>query len=273
LGTVSNTIGLSRSFYGVLRVMEFNAEDPSNRQIAMVHGRITHGLQFCDYEKKLEPTAYFHRGSGIGQTIERLRGAKCDDAVATLRVGVIGLGVGTLAAYGEEGDYFRFYEINPDVVRLAKEHFTFLSQSKAEVELVLGDARLSLQQEVNQKFELLVVDAFSGDAIPTHLLTAEAIKVYQPHLADNGVLAVHFSNTHLNLEPVILGLAKSADMHALAIKTEEAPEMAARAAHWAVLVKDQASIGRPTEAPWGKPMACEPIIWTDDRCNLFEILR
>ena len=155
----------------------------------MQHGQISHGSQFVDAAKAQEPTTYYVRESGVGQAI-----LVKSQSSQPIKVGVVGLGVGTLAGYARKGDAYRFYEINSDVIDAAQKHFTFLSNSAASIDHVLGDARLQLEQEPNQQFDLLVIDAFSGDSVPIHLLTKEAFTQYFRHLKSDGILALHITN-------------------------------------------------------------------------------
>lgn len=185
----------ARNFYGALRVDEVG--DKSNRVRELLHGTITHGIQFLRPEFRHWPTSYYARNSGIGLTWYALA------PNGPLKMGVVGLGAGTLAAYGRGGDTLRFYDINPLVVQIAREQFTYLSDCPAHIDIVLGDARLSMAHERAQKFDILVIDAFSGDAIPVHLLTREAFQIYWRHLKPDGVLAVHVSNRYLDLSPIV----------------------------------------------------------------------
>src|SRR5581483_4232068 len=189
------TTFLGRNFYGALRVED--TIDTGNRIRVLSHGTITHGVQFLIPEFRHRPTTYYARNSGIGLTWYSLY------STGPLKMGIVGLGAGTLAAYGRGGDTLRFYDINPLVVKIAKEQFTYLSDCPAHIDIVLGDARLSMQNEPPQKFDILVVDAFSGDAIPVHLLTQEAFRIYWRHLKPDGVLAVHVSNRYLDLAPIV----------------------------------------------------------------------
>lgn len=186
---------LARNFYGALRVQDIT--DHGRRVRALNHGTITHGVQFLDPGLRHQATTYYGRNSGIGLAWRVLEGN------GPLRMGVIGLGTGTLSAYGRSGDTLRFYELNPLIVNIARSQFTYLADSPAHTDVVLGDARLAMSQEESQQFDILVVDAFSGDAIPVHLLTREAFSLYWRHLKPDGVLAVHISNLYLNLAPVV----------------------------------------------------------------------
>lgn len=186
---------LARNFYGALRVDDFFEYRENVRRLS--NGTITHGVQFLRPEFSHRPTTYYARNAGIGLTWHALAPS------GPLKMGIVGLGAGTLAAYGRAGDSLRFYDINPLVVDIARNQFSFLSNCPAHIDIVLGDARLSLNNEPSQQFDILVVDAFSGDAIPVHLLTREAFQIYWRHLKPNGVLAVHVSNRYLNLPPVV----------------------------------------------------------------------
>ena len=199
----------SRNFYGVLTVISKGSGGP-DEYIALLHGFTMHGLQFADPMRAAWPTTYYVEKSGIGLAMNAL-------PAGHRRIGLIGLGAGTLAAYGQAGDDFHFYEINPDVQRLASSRFTYLTNCPGKVEITLGDARLSLEQEPPQNFDLLVLDAFNSDAIPMHLLTEEAFTIYERHLKTNGLIAVHVSNRNLNLEPVVYNIAPQFHYHAITI--------------------------------------------------------
>ncbi|MBI4970146.1 MAG: fused MFS/spermidine synthase [Rhodospirillales bacterium] len=193
----------ARNFYSFLKVVDYDATNPYQAVRSLQHGIIEHGKQFLDGDRQSEATSYYGRQSGVGLAMarqrERARGGP-------LAVGLVGLGAGTLATYGERGDVFTFYEINPQVVGLAHQEFTFLAKSRAKIEVALGDARLKLEREAPRRFALLVIDAFSGDAIPIHLLTREAMAVYRRHLAPGGVLAFHITNRYVDLAPMIARL-------------------------------------------------------------------
>jgi SAM-dependent methyltransferase len=190
-----------RGFYGVHAIRELPFDDPARAGRALYHGSTMHGYQFSADELRTQPTLYYAPGSGVGMAVERYprRGP--------MRVGVVGLGAGTLAAYARPGDIYRFYEIDPDVIELGTEFFKFISDSEAAVKIVRGDARLVLEREPPQAFDVLVLDAFSDDAIPTHLLSTEAFDVYLKHLNPDGVLAFHVSSRHLKLGLVVQRLA------------------------------------------------------------------
>jgi spermidine synthase len=259
----------SRNFYGVVRVIERDGDDPQQHRLQLYSGRIVHGVQFLDDAKRTEPTTYYGTETGIGRVFEFF-GQQPD-----LRVGIIGLGAGTMAAYAQPGQTFRFYEINPDMVRLAKQYFHYLSDCQGETEIVLGDGRLSLEHEPLQHFDLLVLDAFSGDAIPAHLLTIEAFEVFRRQLKPQGTIAVHISNRYLNLAPVVCGVGKALDLTPLAFGSTGNPAASKFPAEWIVLSENPVFIARYPEAVATArqvrdlPHGC----WTDDRSNLFEILK
>jgi spermidine synthase len=213
-------------------------------------------------------TTYFGPDSGIGLALDH-----CCTVVK--RVGVIGLGVGTLAAYGKSGDYFRFYEINPQTLNIAKSFFSYLRDTPAQTETVLGDARLSLESEPPQQFDVLAVDAFSGDAIPVHLLTKEAMAIYLRHLKPEGVLAVHTSNKYLYLSPVVQLLANDVGYSTRWITSSHDKLKLVATSNWVLVTRnarflqylDSLSYHRPISVP------SQLRLWTDDDNNLFQILR
>jgi len=235
----------------------------------LMNGTIDHGLQFLSPARRRQPTTYYSANSGIGITL------KAAGATTPLGVGVIGLGAGTLAAYGRPGDHYEFYEINPLVVRIANQDFSFLRDSKAKIDVVLGDARLSLEQEPPQGFEVLAVDAFSGDSIPVHLLTREAFELYFRHLQPDGVLAVHISNQFLNLAPVVAGAATWLGKEAVMVKNEPDGARGISRATWIMLGNPQYFLGK-AEIEKARTLlaATSPQIqWTDDYTSLFRVLK
>lgn len=265
--TTSHSLASMRNFYGVLRV-EGGDELPA---VALVHGRVIHGLQFQDDRKNSLPTTYYSPDSGVGMVLRR------NEADAPVRVGAIGLGCGTIAAYGRPADYYRFYEINPAVIALAHDYFSYLRDCPAETELVLGDARISLEREPPQQFDVLVLDAFSGDAIPTHLLTREAFAVYLRHLKPDGVLAVHVSNRHLRLEGVVGRLAQHYDLPCISRRSPSYPRLGIFASNWMLLGRTEQALAQrgfdlgPAPTPARTSPTTAPL-WTDQYSNLFQIL-
>ncbi|HLZ50484.1 MAG TPA: fused MFS/spermidine synthase [Candidatus Acidoferrum sp.] len=260
-----DTVASMRNFYAALRIQESGTVLPHR---ALIHGTIQHGAQFLSWPENRNPTTYYGRKSGVGIALEYC----CD---GPKRVGVIGLGTGTLAAYGKPGDLFRFYEINPQVIRVAQDWFSYLKQSPAKSEIIPGDARLSLECEPPQAFDVLAVDAFSGDAIPVHLLTKEAFALYFHHLKPGGILAVHTSNTYLNLAPVVKLLADDAKYSARLISSEEDAPALISSADWVLVTRNQRFLDLP-ETSVGSESISVPDhlrLWTDDYNNLYKILR
>lgn len=260
------SVAVARNFYGVLKVERKPNLQADRSIVRLAHGRIEHGSQFVIPEKRRIATAYFSESAGVGQLMRTLRPGQ------PKHVGIVGLGVGTLTAYGEAGDRFRLYEINPDVITMAREHFSYLKDCPAEIQIVTGDARLALEFEQPQQFDILVLDAFSGDAIPVHLLTKEAIEAYLRHLKPEGVLACHISNLHFDLRPVVAGLAHESNLVSQIRISEANPDAAAFKAVWALLARDPKVLEESVGLIPQEKAQRTPIVWTDDRSNLFEVL-
>ncbi len=259
---------VERNFYGVLRV-EDDVDARTNRPSRdMVHGRVVHGRQFLDESGRRQPSTYYSYSSGVG----RLLNHSHPDSHGR-HIGVVGLGAGTLAVYGRPGDSMRFYEINPDVISLAREHFTFLSDCEAQVDTCPGDARLVLEREPDQQFDVLVLDAFSGDAIPVHLLTSEAMGIYSRHLRTDGVLAIHISNSYFDLEPVVRALGDEYGLETrMATCDRGADQGVALDSVWMLLSGNSEVLTRILGAPTSSK-ASRTVLWTDDRNNLLNVLR
>jgi SAM-dependent methyltransferase len=258
-----------RNFYGSLKVEEpDNPKDPDAVR-KLVHGTINHGEQFLDPQRRHWATTYYGPNTGVGLTIREAQQKGPD------RVGVIGLGTGTLATYGRPGDYFRFYDINPQVIRLANSEFTFLKDCQAKLDIELGDARLSLEREPPQQFDVLAVDAFSGDSIPVHLLTKEAFDLYFRHLKPSGVLAVHVSNKYLNLEPVVHGIAAYLQKRDGTVDTEDDDSTGVFGATWVLVTSRADFFDAPLIHAAAAKTANRPTLrmWTDNYSNLFQILK
>lgn len=257
-----------RNFYGVLRVNDVAAAPPRPAMRRLRNGTIVHGAQILDAARREDPTTYFgpQSGAGVALTLARQRG--------TIRVGIIGLGAGTLAVYGRSGDRYSFYEINPLVVDVAHTQFDFLSRSAAQIEIIPGDARLSMEREAPRGFDVLLVDAFSGDAIPVHLLTREAFALYFRHLQPQGVLAVHVSNRYLDLPPVVEAAARDLGARAAKVTSSDDPANAISQATWMLVDRPNAADGAAgtTETATSEE---ERVVrtWTDDYSNLIEILK
>jgi hypothetical protein len=262
-------IRTERTFFGVMRVI---VRDPGTESMytRFEHGRITHGAQIGDPARRNTPTLYFSPYSGVGRLLGGI------PAAGPRRVGVIGLGIGTLAAYGRPGDAYRLYELDPMVVRVARENFTFLSDSRAAVEVVEGDGRLSLEREPDQGFDVLVLDAFNADAVPTHLLTREAMALYERHLADGGVIAINVINRYLDLPRVVVPLAEQSGFEVLYVHTPRQPGQLVSEAFWMILTRNRAVLEAPILTSVGvRPgpdwKRVEP--WTDDFASLYPLLR
>ena len=215
------------------------------------------------------PTTYYTATSGIGRLLESLHPRK-----DPLKVGVIGLGTGTIATYGAKGDTYRFYDINPDVIEAAQRDFTYLHDSAATIELALGDARLSLEREPKQNFDVLAVDAFSSDAIPVHLITAEALAIYLRHMKPGGVIAFHVTNRYLDLVPVVQALADAHGLAAVQIRDETKNKLTSTS-DWVLLSDDPAALAGPALAEFATPIEPRPDwrLWTDDFNNLVQVLK
>ncbi len=261
-------IEMSRNFYGVLRIRDHAADRPADHERVMIHGSVLHGQQFLAPERRHKPTSYYTPASGVGRLLTTL-------SDRPLQVGAIGLGAGTIAAYGKAGDRYRFFEIDPAIVAAAQRHFSFIADSPAVVELRVGDGRLLLQAEAPASFDVLVVDAFAGDAIPTHLLTREAVALYRRRLKPGGVIALHLSNSHLDLRGVVQRIAADLDLQ-LAYVADPGIEgdVGSAASDWILLAEDRAILDRPAIAQAAKavPHRVAARVWTDDYSNIVQVL-
>jgi SAM-dependent methyltransferase len=257
----------ARNFYGTLEVLESMVG--TERFRALRHGGIEHGSQGLSADLRRVPTTYYGQRSGVGRVLSAQR------AAGPLKVGLIGLGTGTLAAYARAGDRYRIYEINPLVVELARSQFTWLADAEGEVELVMGDARLSLEREAPQAYDLLVVDAFSGDAIPVHLLTREAFALYARHLKPGGLLLVHTSNKYLTLDPIVKRSAEPLGWAARLIESDEDYSLGLNWTSW-VVVGDPASASFPITLWMDSHEILVPeglTAWTDDHSSLRPVIK
>jgi spermidine synthase len=266
----SEKIYTSRNFYGVLTVYEHRRNEPEEHHYLLQHGRITHGLQFIAPERAAWPTTYNGESSGIGLAMHAF-------PAGTRRVGLVGLGTATLTAYGQPGDYIRIYEINPQVRQLATTRFKYATSCRGNVEIAMGDARLSMEREPAEQFDLLALDAFSSDAIPVHLLTKEAFDVYQRHLKTNSIVAVHISNHYLDLQPVVANLAKEFGYKMVIIDFDENDEEWWQySSTWILLSRDESLLEQPAieEAKKKSGFSKRKVpLWTDDFTSLFQILK
>jgi spermidine synthase len=259
----------ARNFYGILRVMA--REDSNGAFRELQHGRTRHGTQYLQAGRKDWPTSYYGPHSGVAMALHAIE-------KPNRRIAVVGLGTGTLAAWGRPGDTIRFYEINADVEQIAQTWFSFLSDSKAQTQVVLGDARVQLAAELAaggaQDFDLIAVDAFSGDSIPMHLLTAECANIYRRRLKPDGVLALHISNRALDLEPVARGMARYLGWTAVEINSADDPATGESSSRWVLVTSNQdllehAGLAHQLTGSSSSP----PIVWTDDFASLWRVLK
>ena len=267
-----NTIHASRNFYGTLRVKQTLADTDPDANRRLVHGVIMHGEQYIHPSHRHIITSYYGHTSGVGMALSRIH-PRIEPGGQ--RVGVIGLGAGTLAGYGQAGDYFRLYEINPKVIDIAATYFYYLTGSQAKVETALGDARLVLEREKPQQFDVLAVDAFSSDAIPVHLITREALQVFLKHIKPDGAVAFHVTNRYLRLAPVVKQLADEIGYDAILITDDAADDKYLSRTDWVIVTKNRDFINHDDIK--AKRSIIEPIAgmrtWTDDFNNLFQILK
>ena len=258
----------TRGFYGALTVQRTNVQDPTQEARALYHGGIIHGLQLEDPKRWQEPVSYYWPGTGIGRVMQMTAGRP-------RRIGIVGLGAGAIIAYGRQGDRMTIYEINPQVIDVAHEQFTFLRNTPAEVQIVEGDARISMERQADQQFDVLLLDAFSGDSIPVHLLTREAFELYLRHLKPDGILAVHVSNSYLDLEPVV---ARAAEQLGMAVVISDTPPLVDDglnyATTYAILSRDKSTIDTEALRTVSRAARLKPGVrlWTDDHSNLLRIL-
>ena len=266
LGTQSADY-IARNFYGRLKIVTVGAGEDAYRVLS--HGGILHGHQFIAADRQTIPTSYFSFDSGVGRAVH----AKLEQRA--MHVGIIGLGVGTLATYGRAGDRLRLYEINPLMVDIAQSRFTYLSQTAAHVNLILGDARLNLEKETPQGFDILIVDAFSGDAIPVHLLTEEAISLYIKHMKPDGLLAVHVSNSYLDLAQIVKSAANKLRYHAVLIYTKGESKSRTSSSDWVLVSANPHFFGIPSLKEGLTEIRVQPGLeaWRDDYSSLLQVVR
>jgi len=260
------TVFRVRNFFGEKAVIDTDV------LLRFRDGAIWHGVQYKDAKRRDEPTLYYHQQTGIGILLDNFpRTPQQPD----LRVGLVGLGIGTLAAYGHSGDYYRFYELDPAVIALSggtQPYFSFVRDSRAKVEIIPGDARISMEREANtgklQQFDVLVVDAFSSDAIPLHLLTREAMEIYLRQLREpRSVMAFHITNRNLDLRPVLLGLARAEHLHSADVRFD--------VVDWVLLSRSPEVLNVPAIARQSRSLddGRLPIVWDDSYSNLYQVLK
>ena len=261
-----NALVMTRNFYGTLRVRETERGGDARRTRSLIHGVINHGWQFVDPALRMQPISYFGPGSGIARALdyygERPR-----------RIGIVGLGVGSFTAWGRPGDYFRIYELDPDVVKIAREQFWYLSDSQAKIDLVTGDGRLNMERDPPQNFDLISVDAFSSGSIPIHLLTREALQAYRRHLAPGGVIVYNVTNRFVNLAPQLKLVAEAEGMKILLVSDDPSEDKYSGTSY--VLMTENETL--VADKRFADAEDIEPIpglqTWTDAFNNLFKVVR
>jgi MFS family permease len=273
----SQTLLARRDFYGVSRVWEINTDRSAPRAYQLTHGKTVHGFQFAANELRDVPTTFYAENSGAGLSI-----LNHPTRPGKLRIGALGLGIGVMASYGQPGDAFRFYEINPDVIQIAEGeggYFSFLTDSQADIHVIPGDARVSLERELGsngpQNFDLLVLDAFSGDAMPLHLLTKEAIELYLKHLKESGIIAVNVSNRYFDLHLELYRLADELNLGTALIE-DRGDAIQSYDSVWMLLTRQREFLELPAIAARSvqrPPIPASLPVWTDDFSNLLQILR
>ncbi|HUE17357.1 MAG TPA: fused MFS/spermidine synthase [Planctomycetaceae bacterium] len=261
-----NVIAVGRIFYGVLRVLQERRPYGSSEQSVneLSNGGIVHGTEYTAPGLRTVPTTYYDPGSGIGRVLSE------QSELRPRRVGVIGLGAGTLAAYALPGDDFRFYEINPLVERMARAHFHYLGDCRGKVDVVLGDGRLKLERDSPQNFDVLVLDAFSGEAIPVHLLTVEAFAIYLRHLAPDGIIAVHVSNRHFMLGPVVDAVSHAHGLTYAAV-VSQTTRQGGRASLWVLVARKSKVLQTQRIREAALPTDGSHVLWTDDHASLLDV--
>jgi hypothetical protein len=264
-----------RSEYGLLAV----SDNESFRE--MINGRTYHGRQFHDELRRMQPNDYYDRTSGVGIAMQALREIRSNLGVQSfrrpVRIGVIGLGGGVLATWAEKGDEIRFYEVNPQVVELAHTYFTYLKDSPGKTSVVVGDARVQLEQELAtsgaNNFDILIVDAFNSDSIPVHLLTRECLQLYWKHLKADGILAIHISNRYLDLLPIIVDCREQLGMPVMLFDRRSADGSEVECT-WVVLSRNGNfflnNLVNERMSVW--PDDIEPIVWTDDFNSVWQLI-
>lgn len=265
----------TRNFYGSLKVYEDLPDREYGHHYKLIHGVITHGLQFKNPIQSMWPTTYYGETSGVGLAIKHLQKPE-----GSRKLGLVGLGTGSLATYGRAGDQVHIYEINPDVERVARDYFTYLEESDADIQVVLGDARLSMEEELGrgepQQFDLLALDAFSSDAIPIHLLTKEAFDLYLRHLEKDGIIAVHISNRYLDLQPVVEKLAHEFGLSVATVSDDESESWWIYRTKWVLIAREERLLEADEIREKTSPLSAktdQAPIWTDDHASLVQVLR
>ena len=270
-------LGNNRNFYGVSRVIESGQGTKLHRR-KIYNGQINHGLQLLDPKFKNQPSSYYARHSGVGIAIRKYPLRLQDKGI---KMGVVGLGAGSIGIYHKPEDEFIFYELDPDVEKLARTHFTYLSDAGEGAKVVLGDARISMEREFKEKgshnYDIIAVDAFSGDAIPIHLLTTEAFELYYKHLKPEGILAIHISNLYFDLKPLTYSMAKKFNKTPFVIKKRKDADRAIKGSTWVLITTNQEFIKNPRVtkylSDWPSDIEENKVIWTDNYSNIVGLLK
>lgn len=261
------TVGIhehKRSFYASYKVFDRTSKGVKSRRVS--HGTTSHGAQILDGEKSGMPVAYYHWSSPIGQVF---------DAVPHQRVGVVGLGAGAMAAYADRGEHFDFYEIDPAVEDIAREWFTYLEDCGERCDVIIGDGRRKLAEQPDDAYDIIVLDAYNSDAIPTHLLTREAMRLYMDKLKPEGVLALHLSNRYLEIQDVAGALAKDAGLEAITqlhIPDAEDKRYYVLASRYTIVAREPSHFGELSVSDKWEPSPAGDIIWTDDYTNIIDVI-
>ncbi len=263
---------MSRNFYGTLRIKDTGPDTSETAMRRLMHGAIMHGEQYLHNDKRHRLTTYYTESSGVGLAAKYFQEQNAGNPV---RLGVVGLGTGTMAGYARAGDTVRFYEINPDVIDIARRDFHYIPDSKGKVDTVLGDARLTMEREAPQQYDVLAIDAFSSDAIPVHLITREAMAIYLKHIKpDTGVVAFHVTNRFLKLAPVVEQIAKTYDLQVALVSDDDTGGDASRT-DWVLVTRNKKLLG--DKKVKAQTSEISPIpglrLWTDDFNNLVQILK
>ncbi len=264
ISTNKDAVFTGRNFYTVLRVKEYGLPGEETHSRVLVHGVINHGEQYLSPQYRRAATRYYGSGSGIGRALT----SKYD--LPNTKVGILGLGAGAVTVYARKQDHWRMYEINPMVLDIARRDFTYLADSPAKIDIVLGDGRLAIEREPAQAYDLLAMDAFSSDAVPAHLITSEAFTAYERHLKPGAILAIHVSNRFLDLAPVIHELAQKHGFHGVIVY-----ETGDTVSDWILLSKSKATLDHPKIKEVAVALPTKPGIkaWTDDFHNIVQVLR
>ncbi|HNY39566.1 MAG TPA: fused MFS/spermidine synthase [Bryobacteraceae bacterium] len=260
---------VTRNFYGELSVRQYNAPYDWDGYRSLVHGAINHGEQYTHPARRKDVASYYCADTGYGLMMQLRKQGHPQ------KIGVIGLGTGTLSGYSRPGDVYRYYEINPLVQPIANEYFWYLKNSEGQVTVTMGDARLSLEREPAQGFDVLVVDAFSSDSIPVHLLTREALEVYFRHMAPDGVIALHISNRFINLQPVLERAANALGKRSLLVETDDSDDGTCYGTTWVLMANRRETFDNEVFKGRSSPLVPAPWLrlWTDDYSNIYKVLK